>query len=415
MQIPRTLTPKFTIVTVAFLILLTLIAVVVINSITTVSRATDLVTRELTEHMSVNMHFHEDMDMISSDTQFYVLTGDEEYRAEVDEAVEEAQEALPILERMSREDRSTIPNFLDTFEQLHDRRTAIVPEWEQAALAVLEAADRDDESALAEVLDEFDRIDEEIGVLEEDADELIRQELAAANDTINVLTQRVIYSTVGGLLLAGLVAALMFVLLRSQVVKPIRALSEASTAFANGQLDQTVTVTNSDEIGDLQRTFNEMARSLREQQAMLEQRTAEAERMQAEREALQQQVIEAQQASLRELSTPLIPISDRVVIMPLIGAIDSQRAQMVLETLLEGVAHHQAELVILDITGVSIVDTQVAQSFVQSAQAVRLLGADVMLTGIQPQIAQTMVHLGVDLRDMQTQSSLQAGIAAALS
>lgn len=133
-----------------------------------------------------------------------------------------------------------------------------------------------------------------------------------------------------------------------------------------------------------------------------------------EREALQQQIIEAQRESLRELSTPIIPITDTVMIMPLIGTIDSQRAQMVMEALLEGVAQHQAELVILDITGVSVVDTQVAQAFIQAAQAVRLLGARVMLTGIQPQIAQTLVHLGADLSSIITQGSLQSGIATAL-
>ena len=140
----------------------------------------------------------------------------------------------------------------------------------------------------------------------------------------------------------------------------------------------------------------------------------ERKREEAEREMLQQQIIVAQRLALRELSTPLIPLSDDVVIMPLIGTIDSGRAQQVMEALLEGVAHYRAELVILDITGVSVVDTQVAQSFVQAAQAVRLLGAQVMLTGIGPHIAQTLVHLGVDLSGIQTRSSLQSGIAAAL-
>jgi rsbT co-antagonist protein RsbR len=142
--------------------------------------------------------------------------------------------------------------------------------------------------------------------------------------------------------------------------------------------------------------------------------TTEKKQAVAEREALQQQVIDAQRNALRELSTPLIPISNDVVIMPLIGTIDSQRAQQVMEALLEGVAQHQARLVILDITGVAVVDTQVAQAFIQAAQAVRLLGAQVMLTGIQPQIAQTLVHLGVDLSGIITSGSLQSGIAAAL-
>ncbi len=128
----------------------------------------------------------------------------------------------------------------------------------------------------------------------------------------------------------------------------------------------------------------------------------------------QQQIIETQRETLRELSTPLIPLTDQVVIMPLIGTIDSQRAQQIMEALLTGVAQYQSELVIIDITGVQVVDTQVAQALVSAAQAIRLLGAKVMLTGIQPQIAQTLVHLGIDLSGIDTRSSLQAGIAAAL-
>jgi rsbT co-antagonist protein RsbR len=140
----------------------------------------------------------------------------------------------------------------------------------------------------------------------------------------------------------------------------------------------------------------------------------EQRRAEAERAALQQQIIDTQRAAIRELSTPLIPLTETAMVMPLIGVIDTQRAQQIMETLLDGAAQHQARLVILDITGVQVVDTQVAQTFIQAAQAVKLLGAQVMLTGIQPQIAQTLVHLGVDLRGIQTQSSLQAGIAAAL-
>jgi PAS domain S-box-containing protein len=141
-----------------------------------------------------------------------------------------------------------------------------------------------------------------------------------------------------------------------------------------------------------------------------EQRKAEEERT-----TLQEQVIEAQRTALRELSSPLIPITDNVVIMPLIGTIDSGRAQQVMETLLEGVAQHKADIAILDITGVAVVDTQVANVLIQAAQAVRLLGAKVMLTGIGPSMAQTLVHLGADLSSLITRGSLQAGIATALS
>lgn len=133
-----------------------------------------------------------------------------------------------------------------------------------------------------------------------------------------------------------------------------------------------------------------------------------------ERNALQQQIIDAQSAALQELSAPLLPISDHVVILPLIGTIDTQRAQQVMETLLEGVSQHGADIAIVDITGVQVVDTQVANALVQSAQAVQLLGAKVVLTGIGPTMAQTLVHLGADLSTIVTRSNLQAGIAYAL-
>ncbi len=142
---------------------------------------------------------------------------------------------------------------------------------------------------------------------------------------------------------------------------------------------------------------------------MREQRRAEQERL-----ALQEEVIAAQRQALRELSTPLIPLADRIVAMPLIGSIDSARSQDIMETLLQGVADSHATTAIIDITGVPVVDTQVASALIQTAQAVRLLGAQVIVTGIRPEIAQTLVGIGIDLRGIVTRGSLQTGIAYAL-
>lgn len=133
-----------------------------------------------------------------------------------------------------------------------------------------------------------------------------------------------------------------------------------------------------------------------------------------ERAAYQEQLIAAQRSALEELSTPLIPISEQVMIMPLIGTIDTGRARRVMETLLEGVAAHNTELVIIDITGVALIDTRVANVLIQSAQAVELLGAQVMLTGVRPEVAQLIVGLGIDLSRLLTYGSLQQGVGYAL-
>jgi rsbT co-antagonist protein RsbR len=144
-------------------------------------------------------------------------------------------------------------------------------------------------------------------------------------------------------------------------------------------------------------------------QDVTERRDAEQERLR-----LQEEIIHTQQAALAELSTPLIPVNDEIVVMPLIGTVDSRRAQEVLTTLLQGVATSRARVAILDITGVSMVDTQVANALIRAAQAVQLLGAQVILTGIRPEVAQTLVGLGLDLRSVITQSTMQGGIAQAM-
>jgi PAS domain S-box-containing protein len=141
---------------------------------------------------------------------------------------------------------------------------------------------------------------------------------------------------------------------------------------------------------------------------------SEPMRAEQERARLHHELLAGQEATLRELATPLLPLNEDTIVMPLVGTIDSVRAQMVMETLLEGVANYQADTVILDITGVKVVDTQVADAIIRAARAVRLLGARVLLTGVSPAIAMTLVHLAADMHDIVTLSNLQAGIAYAL-
>ncbi|GAB4188742.1 MAG: hypothetical protein OHK0022_00800 [Roseiflexaceae bacterium] len=148
--------------------------------------------------------------------------------------------------------------------------------------------------------------------------------------------------------------------------------------------------------------------------SVLFQNVTEQKRVEEELLRRTEDIIQAQQATLRELSTPLIPLADHVVVMPLVGTIDSTRAQMIMETLLEGISTHQADVAILDITGVPIVDTQVADALLRTARAARLLGAQVVLTGIGGHIAQTLITLGADLSGLVTLNNLQSGITYAL-
>jgi len=140
-----------------------------------------------------------------------------------------------------------------------------------------------------------------------------------------------------------------------------------------------------------------------------------SQRKQAEQERLQMQeeIIRMQSLLLDMLSTPLLTVGEGIVVMPLIGTMDTRRADHMVETLLQGVAERQADFALIDITGVPVVDTQVAAIFMRCVQAVRLLGAQVVITGIRPEIAQTLVGLDVDMSEVVTMASLQEGIAYA--
>ncbi|MBB5174212.1 RsbT co-antagonist protein RsbRA [Texcoconibacillus texcoconensis] len=122
----------------------------------------------------------------------------------------------------------------------------------------------------------------------------------------------------------------------------------------------------------------------------------------------------SQKMALKELSAPLIPVFDEICVMPLIGTIDSERAKLIMENLLEGVIENRAQVVLIDITGVPVVDTMVAHHIIQAAEAVRLVGAECILVGIRPEIAQTVVNLGIDLGKFSTKSTLKKGMATAL-
>ncbi|MCP1198576.1 STAS domain-containing protein [Notoacmeibacter sp. MSK16QG-6] len=124
-------------------------------------------------------------------------------------------------------------------------------------------------------------------------------------------------------------------------------------------------------------------------------------------------IIERQRAEMTEVAAPVVKIWDSIVTVPLIGTLDSFRAQTVMENLLDAIVQWEAEVAIIDITGVSTVDTMVAQHLLKTASAVRLMGAECVICGISPKIAQTVVNLGVELPNIVTRVDLESGLAYA--
>lgn len=126
-----------------------------------------------------------------------------------------------------------------------------------------------------------------------------------------------------------------------------------------------------------------------------------------------ERIIRQQQEAIRELSTPVLQVRERLLILPIIGVIDPQRARQLTEQLLRGIRTNRAKVVVIDITGVAAIDSAVANHLVQTVEASRLLGATVIVSGLSPEIAQTLVTIGVDLGKMSTVGDLQGGIEEA--
>jgi rsbT co-antagonist protein RsbR len=126
-----------------------------------------------------------------------------------------------------------------------------------------------------------------------------------------------------------------------------------------------------------------------------------------------ERVIREQQEAIRELSTPVLQVRDRLLILPIIGMLDAQRARQLTEQLLGAIQSSRAKVVVIDITGVATIDLTVANHIVQTVEAARLMGASAIITGLSSKIAQTLVDLGVDLSMMNTVGDLQGGLEEA--
>jgi len=165
----------------------------------------------------------------------------------------------------------------------------------------------------------------------------------------------------------------------------------------------------------------ERAQLFNNMEQMVADRTRELEESLGERERLQQEVIEAQRQAIRELSTPVIPVMDApggagsIIVMPLIGSIDSMRARDIMRTLLAGIREYRAKVLIIDITGVPIVDSGVANHLNKTIQAARLKGARTIVTGISDAVAETIVDLGIDWSEIETLTNLRTGLVVALN
>ncbi|MEO7909203.1 MAG: STAS domain-containing protein, partial [Roseiflexaceae bacterium] len=255
--------------------------------------------------------------------------------------------------------------------------------------------------------------------LDATAHQLIERDKADATAASNLAIQRGIYSVGIAFSLVALLIVVAVFLLRWRIVEPLKVLAVANRIFSTNNFDQVVQVTSSDEIGELQLAFNQTVTAMREQTRSLEREVLTANTAQHEAEQARIQIaeqlaqIDAQHFVIREMSVPVLPLTPTTLVMPLVGALDTNRLSMLQERVMQAIEHSSIRYVLLDITGILVVDTQVAQGLIKVIQAARLLGTEVILVGIRPEIAQSIIGLGIELGNVITRSTLQSGIAYA--
>ncbi|WP_437972031.1 AAA family ATPase [Sorangium sp. So ce260] len=187
----------------------------------------------------------------------------------------------------------------------------------------------------------------------------------------------------------------------------------AELRAANERLEQEVR-DRTEELSQANERLSAQSEELRDANLRLLHELGERERAEVARAQLQEEVIRFQREKISELSTPLVPITSDVMVMPLIGTLDEERAQDVLQTLLDGATRSSARVVIIDVTGIKGVDHRVANALINAANALRLLGAQAVLTGIRGEVAQALIRLDIDMSRIVIRGTLQSGIAYAV-
>ncbi len=229
---------------------------------------------------------------------------------------------------------------------------------------------------------------------------------------------------VGVLLISALAGIILAVYTIRRLGAPIAVLRAEAHRIGAGDLEHRLELPGNNELTALAEEFNRMAAGLRESMARQEAWSHELETRVKERTAelniamaqLQEEsrVRENLLALVKEMSSPVIPLMEGIILTPIVGALDSERAQRVMDGLLAGVERERARVAIIDITGLAVVDTSVANALIQTCRAVQLLGAQPILVGIAPEVAETLVQLGAEIRHIRTAATLQEGLQMGL-
>lgn len=397
----RTLTQKVALAAMLFISFTALAGAVEVSSILAIRSATsDLINNGLKD-VEASRSFHSNVRLAILEMQIFALTRQPTAQTEVQSALDQAARDLATLKALA-ETHSDSEAYTRTYEQ----RQALLNAVQQTGATLAAAASSVDNAVIIQSVRQLDQYKQQIDRIDSVATADLAADVAGKTSTVYTFFQWALYATALVFALATALVLLQVVALRRWIVTPVNQLAQLAGNVAAGDLAVRVAVTNRDEVGGLQGAFNQMVQNLRAQHEALQERHAEL-----------QQSVEAQQrlfATVQQLSTPLLPVLDDVVVLPIVGHVDAARAAAILNVLLSGVQAQRARTAIVDVTGLAAVDTNVLQFIGQLVQATRLLGANVLLVGMSGAMAQAVVADGYDLQHVPTYRDLRSAIEATL-
>ncbi|GAB4161532.1 MAG: HAMP domain-containing protein [Roseiflexaceae bacterium] len=354
----------------------------------------------------------------NGESQVFALGGGDEDLDEAAEDLEAAAEQLVVIEAMT--ERLNTAHHADLNSQLREitlQRQTIYQET-AAVVESLEAQATNGARVDLELLeDQLEELERSMIDVDQRSGELLGAILIEINAAIATDLQ---WNQIGFGVVTTLTVILTLVgvlILQRRVVRPISTLSNAADKIIAGQYEQQVVVTNSDEIGMLQQSFNTMIATLNEQRRELQNQVHMAQQARVSAEQAQQLItaqlttISEQRTLISEMDVPVIPVTDSTLVIPLVGVIDENRIANLTNRALQAVADQRANTLILDVTGIVAIDQQVAKGLIGVLNSARLLGARTVLVGMRPEVSQTIVQLGISFQSMRTYSTLRNALA----
>jgi rsbT co-antagonist protein RsbR len=402
-MMPRTVTQQALVVMLIYLLLITLAgAITTANILTNRSTIVYLIEHTLAE-VDTNGHVNALVNRALAEVLMFARTGQAEERQSAVALLREAQANLTQLDVLIAADNRSDPQQPKRLA-LQQRRRALFEQVRSSVEGIFDAVDAGDAVALDAALNNLEQLETPRNQLEAETNAFFDNEAAAVTATLANSARR-------DLLILGLTLTVFTVLtsavlwvLRRRVIRPINTLAHTAGLIAEGRLDQQIAVTSRDEIGELQRAFNTMIDKLHQQRTALETRSADL----ASSLETQQQLL----ATVQQLSAPLLPLWDDLLVLPIVGYVDSQRAAAMLDTLLYGISQRSARSVILDVTGLVALDSAALHFLQQAIQSARLLGAQVALAGLGAATAQAIVEQGLDFGHAPAYLDLRSAVQA---